>query len=240
VVHYVVGCGGTLKTIKPYVELTGLAERKQGYWLTDKRMGKSLQSLIFHETSARRSIIYEPQVIPGLLQTADYARAQITAVEPDIAEDELAGAIRTREERQRILNWANPASFTFYVHEQALRLRVGSATTMHEQLLQLVLTAALDNVSLRIVPSAAGEHSLFGGPFQLMETDDHPPVMYLDHAFGGLILEDRKYLESYYRILPTLTHIALDEGQSRKFAADLADAFDRGSQPDVAHQVAEE
>lgn len=38
-----------------------------------------------------------------------------------------------------------------------------------------------------------------------MEHDDHPPVMYLDHAFGGLILEDRKYLESYYQLLPTLT-----------------------------------
>jgi transcriptional regulator with XRE-family HTH domain len=240
VVLYVVGCGGTLKTVKPYVELTRLAERKQGYWLSDKRIGNSLQSLIFHEASARRSIVYEPQVIPGLLQTHDYARAQIAAVEPDLAEDELTGAVRTREERQRILYWANPARFDFYVHEHALRLRVGCAATMHEQLLHLVLTAALDNVTLRIVPSAAGEHSYFGGPFRLMEHDQDPPVMYLDHAFGGLILEDRKYIESYYQLITTLTDIALDEGQSREFAAGLADAYDRGSQPDVAHRVAEE
>jgi hypothetical protein len=240
VVHYVVGCGGTLKTIKPYVELTRLAERKQGYWLTDKRIGNSLQSLIFHEASACHSIVYEPQLIPGLLQIPEYTRARISAREPDLAEDELAGAIRTREERQRILHWQNPARFTFYVHEQALLLRVGDAAIMHEQLLHLVLTAALDNVTVRIVPSAAGERSAFGGPFRLMEYDQYPPVMYLDHAFGGLILEDRAYIESYYQLLPALTDIALNEGQSREFAAKLADAYDRGSQPDVAHRMAEE
>ncbi len=241
VVQYVVGCGGTLKTIKPFVELTRLAERRQGYWLSDKLIGNTLQSLIFHEASASRSIVYEPQLIPGLLQTPDYIRAVIAAIDPNLPEDEVAGTIRTREERQRILHWRNPAPFTFYVHEHALRLRVGDAEVIHEQLLHLVLTAALDNVTLRIVPSAAGEHSYFGGPFRLMEHDDYPPpVMYLDHAFGGLILEDRKYIESYYQLMTTLTDIALDEGQSREFAAALADAYDRGSQPDVAHRVAEE
>jgi len=239
VVQYVVACGGTLKTMKPYVELTRLAERKQGYRLSDGRIGNSLQSLIFHETSANRSIVYEPQLIPGLLQTSEYTRARISAKEPDLTEEELAGAVRTREERQRILHWQNPALFTFYVHEQALRLRVGDAAIMHEQLLHVVLTAALDNVTVRIVPNAAGERSAFGGPFQLMEYDAHAPVTYLDHAFGGLILEDW-HVDSYYQLLSRLTDIALDEGQSREFAADLADAYDRGSQPDVAHRVAEE
>jgi hypothetical protein len=241
VVHYVVGCGGTLKTIKPYVKLTRLAERKQGYWISDARIGNSLQSLIFHEASTSRSIVYEPQLIPGLLQTAEYIRAVIAAIEPDLPEDQVAGMVRTREERQRILHWANPASFTFYVHEHALRLRVGDAEMMHEQLLQLVLTAALDNVTVCILPSAAGERSAFGGPFQLLEFRENPSLVYLDHpGGGGLFLEDRKFVEDYYQLLPKLTDVALDEGQSREFAANLADAYDRGSQPDVAHRLAEE
>jgi transcriptional regulator with XRE-family HTH domain len=240
VVQYVVGCGGTLKTIKPFVELTRLAERRQGYWISDARIGNSLQSLIFHEASADRSIVYEPQVIPGLLQTPDYARARISARTPDLPKERLAAAVRTREERQRVLRWSNPGRFVFYVHEQALQLQVGSAMVMHEQLLHLVLAAALGNITVFIVPGAAGEHSEFGGPFQLMEYDEHGPVVYLDHLFGGLILEDQKYIESYYQLLPTLTDIAMDEGQSREFAADLADAYDRGSQPDVAHRLAEE
>lgn len=238
VVQYLVGCGGTLKTAKPFIELTKLAERKQGYWLSDKRIGNTLQSLIFHEASARRSVVYEPQLIPGLLQTPDYIRAVIAAIEPDLPEDEIAGMIRTREERQRILHWANPGSFIFYVHEHALRLRVGRAEVMHEQLL---LTSALDNVTVHVVPSVAGERSAFGGPFQLLEFRGSPSLVYLDHpGGGGLFLEDRNYVEDFYQLLPKLTDVALNEGQSREFAADLADAYDRGSPSDVAHDMAEE
>lgn len=241
VVQYVVTCGLTLRDAEPILELTRLAERRQGYWLSDKRIGNSLQSLIFHESSAIRSIVYEPQLIPGLLQIPDYARAVMAAIEPDLAEDDVEGTIRTREERKRILHWANSARFTFYVHEQALRLPVGSTVIMHEQLLHLVLTAALENITVRIVPSAAGERAAFGGPFRLMEFEEHAPLVYLDHPGGsGLFLEDRDHVDSYYRLLPMLADMSLDEGQSREFAANLADEYDRGSQPDVAHHLAEE
>lgn len=241
VVMYAVACGLTLPQAEPLLELTRLSERRQGYWLSDKRIGGSLQSLIFHESSASGSIIYEPQVIPGLLQTADYTRARIAAREPELTDEELAGAVRTREERRRILHWKKPRRFAFYVAEQALRLQVGSGAIMHEQLLHIVLTSALQNVALRVVPSAAGEWSAFGGPFRLMEYEQHAPVVYLDHVrVGGLFLEDRAYVESYYGLLPMLTDVALDEGESREFAAELADAYDRGSQPHVAHRLEEE
>lgn len=241
VVQYLVACGLTLRDADPILDLTRLAERHQGYWMSDKRIGNSLQSLIFHESSANHSIVYEPQLIPGLLQTSDYARAVMAAIEPSLAEEDVAGTIRTREERQRILYWENPARFTFYVHEQALRLRVGSVAMMHEQLLHLVLTAALDNVAVRIVSRAARKRAAIGGPFQLMEFDEHAPLVYLDHPGGsGLFLEDRNFVEDHYRLLPMLADMSLDEGQSREFAANLADAYDRGGLPDVAHHLAEE
>jgi transcriptional regulator with XRE-family HTH domain len=241
VVMYAVRCGLTLPEAEPLIELTRLSERRQGYWLSDKRIGGSLQSLIFHEAAASRSIIYEPQLIPGLLQTPDYARAGTAAIEPELTEDELAGVVRTREERQRILHWKKPGRFAFYVAEQALRLQVGSGAVMHEQLLHIVLTSALQNVTFRVVPTAAGERSAFGGPFRLMEYEEHAPLVYLDHVrIGGLFLEDRAHVESYYGLLPMLADVALDEGESREFAADLADAYDRGSPPDVAHRLEEE
>jgi transcriptional regulator with XRE-family HTH domain len=196
VIQYVVMCGMTAPEVKPLVEFTRLAERKQGYYLSDERIGGSLQSLIFHESSATHVIGCEPQVIPGLLQTADYARALVTAVDSDIAEDWVAGVVRTRMDRRRILYLSNPAQFTFYIHEQALRLRVGTDELMHEQLLHLVLTTALDNVTVRIVPSAAGERSAFGGAFQLMEFHEHRPTVSVDNLrFGGLMLDDPKLCE---------------------------------------------
>jgi transcriptional regulator with XRE-family HTH domain len=238
VIQYVVMCGMKAPEVGPILEFTRLAERKQGYYLSDWRIGGSLQSLIFHESSAEHSIIYEPHLIHGLLQTPSYAHARITALEPDIGEDVVASGVRTRMERRQVLYLPNPARFTFYMYEQALQLRVGTDGSMHEQLLHLVLTAALDNVCIRIVPRAAGE---FGGGFHLMKFRDHRPLVYLDHLrFGGLILEDSDHVNSYCELVPMLADAALDEGQSREFVAALADEYDRGSQRGVSDVLAEE
>jgi hypothetical protein len=163
VILFAVVCGLNMTEAKPLLELVRRAERKQGFYLSDERIGGSLQSLIFHESQAEHSIIYEPQVIHGLLQTPDYARSYITAVDSGDAEEMVAGVVRTRMERRQVLYLPNPARFTFYIPEQALRLRIGTDAVMYEQLLHLVLTAALDNVSVRIVPSAAGA---FGDAFR--------------------------------------------------------------------------
>jgi hypothetical protein len=234
VILYVVVCGMTLPDAEPLLELTRRAERKQGFYLSDKRIGGSLQSLIFHESSADHSIVYEPLAIHGLLQTSDYAHAHINTLDPDIDQDRVKGAVRTRMERRQVLYRPNPARFTFYMHEQALRLRIGTEEIMQEQLLHLVLTAALDNVAVRIVPSAAGT---FGDAFRLMEFHQHRPIVYLDCLrFGGLILEDPDYVNSYQELVPALDDVALDEGQSREFAAELANAYDRGSDRGVLAQ----
>jgi transcriptional regulator with XRE-family HTH domain len=238
VIQYVAMCGMRLPELKPIVEFTRLAERKQGYYLSDRRIDGSLQSLIFHESSAEHSIIYEPQLIHGLLQTPDYARARIIALEPDLAEERVAAAIHTRMERRKVLYLPNPGRFTFYIHEQALRLRVGTDAVMQEQLLHLVFTAAMANVAVRIVPDLAGP---FGEPFRLMEFQEYRPIVYLDNLrFGGLILEDPDYVNSYREFVPMLADVALDEGQSREFAAELADAYDRGSQRGVTDVLAQE
>lgn len=239
VIQYVAMCGLKWRELQPYVEFTRMAERKQGYYLSDERIDGSLQSLIFHESSAKHSIIYEPLVIHGLLQTPEYARARILGFNPaGIAEETVAGAVRTRMERRQVLYMPNPARFTFYIHEEVLRLRIGTDEVMHEQLLHLVLTAALDHVTLRIVPSTVGA---FSSTFQLMEFREHRPIVYLDDLrFGGLILEEPNYVNSYRELAAMLAEVALDEGQSRQCAAELADACDRGSQRDVPDLLAEE
>ncbi|HEX2131603.1 MAG TPA: helix-turn-helix transcriptional regulator, partial [Actinophytocola sp.] len=241
VVQYLVICGMSLSEMEPILEFTRTAERKQGYYLSDHRIGGSLQSLIFHEAMAEHAIMYEPQVIHGLLQTPDYARALISAINPDITRERMAAAVGTRMERRRLLSRPKPARFTFYIHEQALRLRVGTDKIMVEQLVHLVLTAALDNVTVRIVPSAAGERSTLSGAFHLMEFNRHRPIVYLDNLrAGGLVLEASEYVRSYRELMPMLADVALDEGQSRRFAADLADAYDRGGQRSVADGLAQE
>jgi transcriptional regulator with XRE-family HTH domain len=238
-IHYLVQCKVTLPDMQPILNLARTAEHRLGYWLSDRRIGNSLSSLIYHESAARQSIGYDPILVPGLLQTEWYMRARIAA-EPGVPLAEVEANLRTRVERQRILQWRSPTRFTFFVHEQALRLCVGSPAVMHEQLLHLVLMSAVDHVTLRVIPSAAGERGIFGGPFRFLEHVKHEPLVYLDTVNGGLFLEDRRYVADYWQLLPDLDEVSLDEGESRSFAADLADEYDRGSQPDAADHLEEE
>jgi len=228
VIFYLGACGIYRAQARDVLALCREAERQQGYWRLSQNEDESLRSMVFHESTATRSVSYEPLLIPGLLQTPAYARARIT--QRANTPEEVEPLVRIRMERQAILHRRNPACFVYFVHEQALRLRVGSAEIMHEQLLNIVLMAALDHVTLRVVPADAGERSLFGGPFMLMEFRNHGPLVYLDSVRSGFFLEDREYVRDYQLLLPELSAVALDEGQSRKFAADLADAYDRGSQ----------
>jgi plasmid maintenance system antidote protein VapI len=240
VIQYLVMCGMKAPDVWPIVEFTRLVEHKQGYYLSDERINGSLQSLIFHESSAEHSIVYEPLALHGLLQTTNYTRAYISAINPDVTEEILKGAVRTRTERRRVLSVPKPGRFTFFVHEHALRMKVGTNEIMTEQLLHIVFTAALDNVSVRIVPSAAVARTAFGGSFRLMEFHEHRPIVYLDSLQAGLILEDPDHVSSYQEVACILADAALDEGQSREFVAELADVYDRGSQGGAADGVAQE
>jgi hypothetical protein len=75
----------------------------------------------------------------------------------------------------------------------------------------------------------------------MMEFQGHRPMVYLENLCdGGLIIDDPGYVRSYRELMPMLADVALDEGQSREFAAGVADAYDRGSQPGVAEVLAEE
>jgi transcriptional regulator with XRE-family HTH domain len=236
VILYVMNCGLTMIEAKPLVELCRIAERKVGYYISDARIGGSLQSLIFHETAAEHLVAFEPLVVPGLLQTPNYARAQVA----DLSKERMMGAVRTRMERQRILSLRNPGRFNFYIHEQALRLPVASHAVMAEQLLHLVLTTASENVTVRVVPSAAGARSVFGGPFKLLEFQEYRPLVYLDQRGGGLFIEDTDYVRDYHNEIPRLADVALDEDQSRSFMADLADEYDQRSEGNIPDALTRE
>lgn len=235
VIFYLGACGIYRASAEDVLQLSRTAEHNQGYWLSPhgEWLEDSLASLIYHESTAGRTISYEPFVVPGLLQTPSYARLRIDR-SADRTSRDLDDAFRIRMQRKVILGRRNPAEFVFFVHEQALRAEVGSAAIMHEQILHIVSMAALGHVTLRIIRAAAGEQSMFGGPFQLFEYREHSPLLYLDGFLTGMFIEDGDIVGDHYRhLLPDLRAVALDAGESRKYAADLADEYDRGSQPDV-------
>jgi transcriptional regulator with XRE-family HTH domain len=216
------------------------AGRRPGFWLSPhgEWLEDSLNALIYHESTAVRSTTYEPQLVPGLLQTYWYARSCI-ASERWRTRESVDECVRIRMERQRILQPPHSGMFLFFVHEQALRVEVGSLAIMHEQMLNLVLLAALPQVTVRVVPSSAGERSAFGGSFRLLEFAEYPPLVYLDTYKTGLFLEDKEHVGPFLGLLPAISEVALDEGQSRELIAALASRYDLRSARDADDHLEE-
>jgi transcriptional regulator with XRE-family HTH domain len=205
-----------------------LAEADQhGYWLRTHKPGlhESGHALIFHERAASVSTCYEPQLVPGLLQTESYIRALVAERWP---EEDADFTVQVRMGRQEILHRFRPGQFTFFISELALRLVIGDFAVMHEQMLALTLLDALPHVSVRVVPSAA----TFGGAFRVFEFAEHRPLVYLDAYLTGLIIENKEYVDPYRRLIPVIADAALDEGQSREYVAALANEYDRRSARD--------
>ena len=231
VIFYAGACGLLRPQITELEALSRLAESHDGYWLSPQGewLETSLNSLIFHESTASNLVLYDPIVVNGLLQTADYARTLISRESWRDAEG-VEHLVRCRMERRQILSRPDPARFTFFVHQQALHNLVGSAAIMHDQLLQVVLLAAMQNVTLRVVPSERAEQGALGGPFRVMDFVQHPPLVYVDNRVSGLFLEQEEFIAPYRdQQVPLLTELAWNAGQSRKFVAALANEFDRGS-----------
>jgi transcriptional regulator with XRE-family HTH domain len=241
VVHYMAACGAHFQDVLKLIDACRETTDDRGYWLCPhgQWMGDSLRSLIFHESSAEKSVSYEPEMIPGLLQTEPYTRALLTSL--GLSGDLLEAQVQARTERQRILFRNRPAKFVFFIQERALRLEVGNYQILAEQLLAMLFFADQWNITIRIVPTAARDRALFGGPFRLLQFAKYDTLAYLDGPVGGLFLEDTEYVSAYRSLNRQLVTLALGAGESRMLLATLADEYDRAEGSwDDAWQVAKE
>jgi transcriptional regulator with XRE-family HTH domain len=236
-VTYLGHCGLYRADVMDILALCREAERRLGYWLSPhgEWVEDSLNSLIYNEVTAVESTMYEPLLVHGLLQTADYARILIER--PQWRDrDGVDQGVRIRLLRQKILDARHPAKFGFFLHEQALRLEVGGSAIMHEQMLKLLLVGALDHVMIRVVPTG----SAFGGAFTVFEYKHCPPLVYLDTYRTGLFLEDKEFVDPFRELVSVISEVALDEGQSRELIAALAGKYDLRSARDADDRLEEE
>lgn len=210
-------------------ELQKIEERDPGLWSRPRTM----RSLAYHESTALRVTNYEPEFVPGLLQTDAYMTELFRA--NNLSDDEVRACVEVRKDRQAILYQSNPADFLFFVYEQAFRLPIGDPDTMRDQLLHLVFIAARSNIDIRVVPTSAGVHSICRGSFLLLEYGKgHRPLVFLDSWTGGMFIDDRMYVTEYRRLLPKLDSIALSGAESQLWLADLASDHGRAKgEPDA-------
>lgn len=184
-----------------------------------------LRTLVIHEATASTIDEYDPLLVPGLLQTEDYARALFrwAGLVPEAV---IEPRVRARMDRQSLLRRRWPPEVTFYIHEHALRSVAGGSRVMNEQLLHLALVSGRPRCDIQVVLTSAGPDGAMGGPFRLMRYEGHGPVAYVANQTSSLFLEDPGDVAVYRATLDRLAEIALDGGQSREFLVRLASDHD--------------
>ena len=168
---------------------------------------------------------YAAELVPGLLQTAEYGQAFLHAPPAPAGEEELARRIAVRMARQERLAADDPPEYWAVLNEAVIRRPVGGPDVMHEQLGRLAELAALPHVNMQVLPFSAGEHAAMEGSFSTLgfpEPGD-PGVVYMDSQAGSLYLEQPAEIDHYTRMFSHLVAKALDPDQSRRMITQAAE-----------------
>ncbi|MGK8524342.1 helix-turn-helix domain-containing protein [Nocardia asteroides] len=178
------------------------------------------------EQAATTIRTYEAQFVPGLLQTADYARAVIELGNTD--ETERRVAIRMR--RQQILHRAAAPTLWAVIDEGALRRPVGGVEVLIEQIEHLVVMAERPNIRIQVLPYSAGGHSAAGGPFSILRFPEPElaDIVYTEQLTSSLYFDKQRDVELYMSVMNRVSVEALSPAESVRFLCDLLTEMRRG------------
>jgi hypothetical protein len=174
------------------------------------------------ESAATLIRIYEGQIIPGLLQTDDYMRALVRGAHVESPE-EVGRRVRLRLARQTLLTRERPPRLWAVVDEAALRRPVGGREVMRGQLERLIDAAKLPNVTLQILPFAAGAHSAMVGAFSILRFADRalPDIVYIEHLTNAVYLDKREEVERYLDVMELLCVESEPPGRTVELLAEV-------------------
>lgn len=208
--------------------LIGLAQaaRAPSWWSGYRDVAsQGLLQLVGYETVACVARSFEPLLIPGLLQTEEYARAIIRQFLDRLAPRSVDSLVEFRMRRQEILGQADGPLFFFVLDEAVVHRRVGGRAIMLRQIQALAEIAARPNVTLELVPFAAGAHPGLKGPFVVLEFPDpaDDDVLYLENHMGDLISRDiPEEVEKYREAFESLRGISFGRDESLSYVQRMA------------------
>ncbi|MFD9002058.1 helix-turn-helix domain-containing protein [Streptomyces sp. NPDC059582] len=202
--------------------------RQQGWWHSFGDIPYSVY--IGLETDAASLRVYDPQVVPGLLQTRQYAEALIAGALPETAPADIEKRVQVRMRRQeRISTPEAPLRLWTVLDEAALKRVVGNRSLMRDQLEHLVEQSQLPHVTVQVIPFDMGAHPGLNGQYAILEFPDaaDSSVVYIEGVTSDLYLEKANDVQKYSVMYEHLRAQALNVDQSRQFIADIAKEYAR-------------
>ncbi|MFE3001857.1 helix-turn-helix domain-containing protein [Nocardia sp. NPDC059246] len=222
--------GFTAETTAAMVGLNRQAAAKSWWHSFGDLIPEGFNVFVGLETSAQSMDIYRPDVVPGLLQTADYARALDRIYFPNDSEDEQDRRVQLRMNRQTIITRkARPTKTSVVLHESVLHTVVGGPAVMAGQLRKLADISTRPNVSIRVLPFNAGlPVGTPVGPFVILDFaadqthEKEPTVIYVENFTGDMYLEGETDVQHYRVASAIFQRAALDAVSSRNLLRQVA------------------
>jgi transcriptional regulator with XRE-family HTH domain len=210
-------------------QLLALAEaaNERGWWLTYRRdLPEDFHPLLSLEIAAIGMRQFETLLVPGLLQTADYARAVIRGITPGLSGDEVDRRVAARLARQQILSGDRTPEFHIVLDEMILERPIDRPQTMRGQLRRLAEAAESPDVAIQVLPKDLGASPALGGAFLILSLPEPiPDIGYTEGIGGGVYLESVEDVRRCTLRFGTLIERALSPSESADMIAVAADRF---------------
>jgi transcriptional regulator with XRE-family HTH domain len=180
--------------------------RQRGWWQKFVDVPDGVPAYVGLEAAATSIDVYMSLIVPALLQTADYARAVIGAVRPDLPAGEVDRRVELRMRRQALLDQEYPPVLRVLLDDTVLRRPVGGPAVMAAQRRRLLADADRPAVTIRVLEVEAGTHAGMDGPFTIFgfPAAAERDVVALDSAADALYLEDPEDVARYRRVFELL------------------------------------
>ncbi|MGW3067003.1 helix-turn-helix domain-containing protein [Streptomyces sp. NPDC001130] len=197
--------------------------------LDGRRVAEHFEEALEFEGQAIEIREYAPSLVPGLLQTKEYAYEVFSSGYPRKSDEELDKLMATRLERARILDNFHSPEVCWLLDEAVLRRAVGGPAVMCRQLGHIVELSESRRIRVHVLPYSVGAHALQAGFLSLMWFEDLPPIAYAEGVKNGRIME----LPSMVRECQELYDQALGDALSRRKSLDLLRSVAEGYEHEV-------
>lgn len=190
--------------------------QQRGWWEDfESVLPSGLEVYVGLESDARAERGCEPNLVHGLLQTADYART-VLLIGGQHRPRDVDDLLQVRMERQKLLTRdESPLELWAILDEAVIRRPLGGADVMRDQLGHLVAMSDMPNVTIQVIPfSASDGHPGLAGPFSILEFEEDAPVVYVESQAGNLYLEKKQDIRRYTGMFDLLRAMALAPAES--------------------------
>lgn len=210
---------------KQRVELLDLARHAEQRGLlrvNNQNLPEDWQTWADFEDEASSLLFYEPLVIPGLLQTPEYARSIIKATGHGLTNPQVDALVASRMARQGLLSRNPPLKLSVIIEQGVLERPFHDQGAQRRQIRHLIDAGERPNITVRVVPTDAELHGGLSGPFVILRYDEDPSLVLLENKVASLFIDEDDQIEVFEATWAALRRLAYTPEETLDYLKGLA------------------